>query len=668
MLFLTGASDRLGRVVDGNTVCDYDQEEIKRKISISLSVAPVSYKDFKINVLDTPGYFDFSGEALEALRVADAGVIVCSAKEGVTVGAEKAWRYLQERNMPRAIYISKIDEDGADFNGALEALRAKFGISVCPVIIPMWGENKKVSALLDIPAKKAYQINDKGQRVEIPIPADKTDVVEEFYQQLCESVAETSEEKMEKFFGGEPFTESEVFEGLHDGVRDLTLCPVVCGSAVTGLGTLALLDTVVTKMFPNPLEIPSRKGVNDAGESVEIDVSETGDPFAFVFKTSADQYGRYSYFKVISGKMTPDMTVVDARTGESMKLGHLYTMRGKKATEVKEVCCGDIAAAAKMDKIKTGDTLCSAKNVVKLNGIPFPEPCYSMAIAPKVKGQDDKLAAGLSKLSEEDCTFSYVNNAETHQMVLSGTGDIHLDVICSKLRSRFGVETELTPVRVAYREKIRKKVKVQGKHKKQSGGHGQYGDVWVEFEPQEDSEEMVFEENVFGGSVPKNFFPAVEKGLRESCVHGTLAGYPVVFLKATLVDGSYHPVDSSEMAFKIAANLAFKAGLAQANPVLLEPIGELKVVVPDNFTGDVMGDLNKRRGRVMGTNPVGNGETQIDAEVPMGEMGTYAIDLRSMTQSRGAFTLHFIRYEDCPPAAQEKAIAEAKALAEAEEK
>jgi elongation factor G len=394
MLFLTGASDRLGRVVDGNTVCDYDQEEIKRKISISLSVAPVSYKDFKINVLDTPGYFDFSGEALEALRVADAGVIVCSAKEGVTVGAEKAWRYLQERNMPRAIYISKIDEDGADFNGALEALRAKFGISVCPVIIPMWDENKKVSALLDIPAKKAYQINDKGQRVEIPIPADKTDVVEEFYQQLCESVAETSEEKMEKFFGGEPFTESEVFEGLHDGVRDLTLCPVVCGSAVTGLGTLALLDTVVTKMFPNPLEIPSRKGVNDAGESVEIDVSETGDPFAFVFKTSADQYGRYSYFKVISGKMTPDMTVVDARTGESMKLGHLYTMRGKKATEVKEVCCGDIAAAAKMDKIKTGDTLCSAKNVVKLNGIPFPEPCYSMAIAPKVKGQDDKLAGG----------------------------------------------------------------------------------------------------------------------------------------------------------------------------------------------------------------------------------------------------------------------------------
>ena len=668
MLFLTGDTDRLGRVADGNTVCDYDPEETKRKISISMSVAPISYKGCKINVLDTPGYFDFSGEALEALRVADAGVIVCSAKEGVTVGAEKAWRYLQERDMPRAIYISKIDEDGGDFNGALEALRGKFGISVCPVIIPMWDENKKVTALLDIPAKKAYKMDDKGRRVEIPIPDDKKDVVEEFYQQLCESVAETSEEKMEKFFAGEAFTEQEVFEGLHDGVRDLSLCPVVCGSAFTGLGTLALLDTVVIRMFPSPLEAPARRGVNDADEKVEIKPDESGAPCAFVFKTTADQYGRYSYFKVVSGKLTPDLSVVDARTGETLKLGHLYTMRGKKATEVKEVCCGDIAAAAKMEKIRTGDTLCASKEAVKLDGIPFPEPCYSIAIAPKVKGQDDKLAGGLAKLSEEDCSFTYVNNAETHQMVLSGTGDIQLDVICAKLRSRFGVETELSPVRVAYREKIRKKVKVQGKHKKQSGGHGQYGDVWVEFEPQSESEEMIFAENVFGGSVPRNFFPAVEKGLRESCVHGVLAGYPVVYLKATLVDGSYHPVDSSEMAFKIAANLAFKAGLAQANPVLLEPIGELKVTVPDSFTGDVMGDLNKRRGRVMGTNPVEGGETQIDAEVPMGEMGSYAIDLRSMTQSRGRFTLHFIRYDDCPPAAQEKAIAEAKAMAEAEEK
>lgn len=662
MLYLTGGTDRLGKITDGNTVCDSDPEEIKRKISISMSVAPLTYQGHKINVLDTPGYFDFAGEVLQALRVADAGIIVCSAKEGISVGTEKAWRYLQERNMPRAIYISKADEPGGDFNGVLAELRKRFGNTVCPVMMPMWDENKNINALMDIPGRKAYTMDREGQRIEIPVPDDKKEVLDEFYQQLCESVAETTEERMNKFFDNEPFTQQEIFDGLHDGVRDLSLCPVLCGSAFTGLGTLTLLDEVI-RMFPNPLDIPKRKGVDADGNPVEIDLKEEGDPYAFVFKTTADQYGRYSYFRVISGKVTPDMTVVDARTGVSMKLGHLYTMRGKKASEVKKVICGDIAAAAKMDKVKTRDTLCSPKSVVKLTGIPFPEPCYSMAITPKIKGQDDKLATGIVKLNEEDRTFTCANNAETHQMVLSGTGDIQLDIIRSKLKNRFGVETELSPVRIAYREKIRKKVKVQGKHKKQSGGHGQYGDVWIEFEPQDESEDMIFEEKVFGGSVPKNFFPAVEKGLRESCVHGVLAGYPVVYLKATLVDGSYHPVDSSEMAFKIAASLAFKAGLAQASPVLLEPVGGLKVTVPDNDTGDIMGDLNKRRGRVMGTNPIAGGETEVEAEVPMAEMGTYAIDLRSMTQSRGSFVFHFIRYEDCPPAAQEKAIAEAKKLA-----
>ena len=665
MLYLTGGTDRLGKVTDGNTVCDYDPEEIKRKISISLSIAPIEFKGVKINVIDTPGYFDFSGEVLEALRVADAGIIVCAAKGGVSVGTEKAWRYLQERNMPRAIYISKTDEEGGDFNGAWLALREKFGRAVCPTMMPLWDENKKIDALIDVVYKKAYTLKDNGRRQEIPIPEEKMEVVENFYQQLCESVAETSEEKMEKFFSGEPFTQEEIVEGLHAGVRDLILCPVMCGSAFTGIGTQTVLDTAV-KLFPNPVEIPNRKGVDAEGNPVEIELTEDGNPYAFVFKTTADQYGRYSFFKVISGRITADMTLVNARTGESMKLGHLYTMKGKKAVEVKEVCCGDIAAVAKMDKLKTGDSLCSAKSVVKLTGIPFPQPCYSQAIAPKTRGQDDKVAAGLAKLAEEDLTFSLVNNAETRQLVLSGTGDIHLDVLRAKLQSRFGVETVFSPVRVAYREKIRKKVKVQGRHKKQSGGHGQFGDVWIEFEPQTESEDMIFAENVFGGSVPKNFFPAVEKGLRESCAHGPLAGYPVVFLKATLVDGSYHPVDSSEMAFKTAANLAFKAGLEQANPVLLEPIGELHVYAPDSYTGDVMGDLNKRRGRVMGTNPVSDGETEIVAEVPMAEMGTYAIDLRSMTQSRARFTFAFTRYEDCPPAAQEKAIAEAKAIAAAE--
>ena len=659
MLYLTGSIDRLGKVTDGNTVCDSDPEEIKRQISISLSVAPVQFKGYKINVLDTPGYFDFSGEVMEGLRVADAGIIVGSAKGGLSVGTEKAWKYLQERNMPRAIYISKTDEENGDFNGAWQTLREKFGRSVCPVMMPLWDEEKHIETLLDIVYRRAYQLEGK-RRKEVPIPEDKKDVVEELYEQLCESVAETSEEFMDKYFSGEPFTQEEVIQGLHNGVRDLTLCPVVCGSAFTGLGTLTLLDCII-KLFPNPVEIPNRKGTDMQGNKVEIDISEDGAPYAFVFKTTSDQYGKYSYFKVISGKLTPDMSVINARTGNIAKLGHLYTMCGKKATEVQEVCCGDIGAVSKMSDTRTNDSLCDPKHPVNLTAIPFPVANYTMAIAPKTKGQEDKVANGLVRLAEEDMTFHCVNNAETRQMVLTGTGDIQLSVLCAKLKDRYGVDVTLSPARVPYREKIRKKVKVEGKHKKQSGGHGQYGHVWIEFEPC-DSEDLVFEENVFGGSVPKNFFPAVEKGLRECVQHGVLAGYPVVNLKATLVDGSYHPVDSSEMAFKTAASLAYKAGFAQANPVLLEPIGELHVIVPDSYTGDVMGDLNKRRGRVVGMNPVEAGEQEIVAEVPMGEMGTYAIDLRSMTQGRGMFTYAFLRYEDAPPAVQEKAIAEAKQM------
>ncbi|MDY3985435.1 elongation factor G, partial [Dysosmobacter sp.] len=402
------------------------------------------------------------------------------------------------------------------------------------------------------------------------------------------------------------------------------------------------------------------------GETEEFVVSPGGVPTAFVFKTVSDQYGKYSFVKVLSGTITPDMSMVNARTGAAEKLGRLYVMRGKKATEVKELGCGDIGAIGKMDKVKTGDTLCDQRKVVALKNIPFAEPCYSVAISPKTRGQDDKIAQGLSRLNEEDPTFSVVNNGETHQMVLSGAGDMQVDVLISKLKTRFNVEAELKPVRVPYREKIRKTVQKQGRHKKQTGGSGQFGDVWIRFEPQTEQDDMIFAEEVFGGSVPKNFFPAVEKGLREACVHGPLAGYPVVNLKAVLYDGSYHPVDSSEIAFKTAAQLAYKAALPEANPVLLEPVGELKVTVPDSYMGDVIGDLNKRRGRVMGMDPTGDGSQVISAEVPMAEMGSYAIDLRSMTQSRGSFTFHFVRYEDCPPAAQEKAIAEAKALAEKE--
>ena len=662
MLYLTGGTIRLGSPVDGNTVCDYDPEEIRRKISISTAVAPVEYNGCKINVLDTPGYFDFAGEVIQALYVCDAAIIVCSAKAGMSVGAEKAWEYCDSRSLPRILYISKTDEENSDYNAAFATLRERFGKNIAPVAAPIWDENKKVIGFIDVLHKRAFKPGPKGERIEIDVPEDKLPVLDELYDALKESVAETSEEFMDKYFSGEDFTYAEMIQGLRQGVRDLSLFPVVCGSAVEGLGTLMLLDTIVD-LIPNPLECAPVEVEDADGEPEEYVLSERAYPCAFVFKTTSDQYGKYSYVKVLSGSLTPDMALVDARTGETVKLGRLYIMKGKKAEEVKELVCGDIGAIGKMDALKTGDTVCDARKVVKMPAIPFPEPCYSVAIAPKTKGQEDKIAAGLTRLNEEDLTFNWVNNAETHQMVVSGTGDMQMDVLLSKLKSRFGVEAELSVPRVPYREKIRKKVEVQGRHKKQTGGHGQFGDVWMRFEPGE-SEELEFCEEVVGGAVPKNYFPAVEKGLREAVQHGVLAGYPVVNLKATLFDGSYHPVDSSEMAFKTAVQIAYKTGMPQASPVLLEPIGALKVTIPDSYMGDIMGDLNKRRGRVMGMNPDGKGNQIVEAEVPMAEMMTYAIDLRSMTQSRGSFTFHFVRYEEAPQMVQEKAIEAAKAMEE----
>ena len=659
LLYMTGAIDRMGKPADGNTVCDYDAEETRRQISISTSVAPLEYKGCKINILDTPGSFDFSGEVLEALQVSDAAIIVCSAKDGISVGLEKAWRYCEERDMPRFIYISKTDEENSDYNATFDALRERFGNKIAPIVVPIWDDNKKVTGIIDVLNKRAYEMQN-GKRVEIELPEGKEDVVTQFNDALKESVAETSEEFMDKFFSGEDFTYVEMIQGLRQGVRELSLFPVLCGSAVSTMGSLMLMDNIV-ELLPNPVEGNMRKGMLPSGDKEEYAVSPGGVPSAFVFKTVSDQYGKYSFIKVISGTITSDLALVNARTGSPEKLGRLYTMRGKKAVEVKELSCGDIGAIGKLEKVKTGDTLCDARKVFFM---PFPEPCYSVAIVPKTRGQEDKIAQGLARLNEEDPTFTLVNNGETHQMVLSGTGDMQMDVLVSKLKSRFNVEAELKAPRVAYREKIRKTVSKQGRHKKQTGGAGQFGDVWVRFEPNPESDQMVFAEEVFGGSVPKNYFPAVEKGLREACVHGPLAGYPVVNLKAVLYDGSYHPVDSSEIAFKTAAQLAYKAAMPEANPVLMEPIGELKVTIPDSYMGDVIGDLNKRRGRIMGMNPTKDGEQVVEAEVPMAEMSTYAIDLRAMTQSRGSFTFHFVRYEDCPPAAQQKAIEEAKALAE----
>ena len=649
ILYLTGMTDRLGKVVEGNSTCDYDAEEVKRQISISTSTVYANYNKIKINILDTPGFFDFAGEVQEALRVADAGIICVTAKDGINVGTEKAWKSLVQAGKPRAIYISKTDEEHADYDRTFNQLRERFGNSVSALAMPVV-EGEKVTGIIDVVTKKAYRI-EGGKRTEIPVPAAEADRLNELNEELVENAAGTSEELMEKYLDTMELSLEEVYGALNVGIRDGDICPVFCGSAMSGLGTTVLLDAIVN-YFPSPRE-----------EGKELDPDAPAK--AIIYKTISDQFGKFSLFKVLAGKVTPDMTLVNARSGANEKLGHIYVMQGKKNTEVQVIECGDIGAVAKLTDSKTGDTLCAASKVEAAPGIEFAEPCYSMAISPKVKGQDDKVAQGLNRLAEEDPTFSLENNGETKQLVISGAGDIHLDVLCSKLKNKFGVEVVLAPARVPYREKIRKKYEAHGRHKKQTGGHGQFADVKIRFEPQTEQEDMIFAEEVFGGSVPKNFFPAVEKGLRESCVKGVLAGYPMVYLKATLYDGDFHPVDSSEMAFKTAANLAYKE-LVNASPVILEPIGTLTVTIPDSYLGDIMSDISsKRRGTVLGMN-AHDGMQIVEAEVPMAEMSSYTIDLRSMTQGRGSFVLKFARYEEAPAMVQQKIIEEAKALAENE--
>ena len=656
MLYYTKGTDRLGKSAEGTTVSDFDPEEIKRKYSISTSIIPIEYGKSKINLFDNPGYFDFAGEVMQSIRVVDSGVIVVSAKNGIGVGTEKSWKYLYERKLPRFVYISKLDEDHADFFKTFEALREKFGKTLAPIVIPIT-EGDKTIGIVDIIHKNAF-LSGKGKTQHTEIPDSLKDKVEEYYEFLCEAVAETSEENMEKYFAGEPFTLGEIITGINRGVKELSLVPVFCGSAMTGLGTEALIHGLVD-FAPDPTEGYPQEAVNENGEEVTINCAPDETPVMYIFKTVSDQYGKQSFFKVISGNITPELTLENARTGDMEKLGHIYTVKGKKTAEVKVLNCGDIGVVSKLTSVKTGDTLCVPARPLTLKPAEYPAPCHSRAIYAKVKGQEEKIASGLTRLAEEDLSFKLVNNPETKEMVLTGAGDIHLDVLCSKLKSKFGVESELREPKVAYRETIRKSATVRGRHKKQSGGHGQFGDVVIEFAPGE-TQELTFEEKVVGGAVPKNFFPAVEKGLRESCEKGVLAGYPMVFLKATLLDGSYHPVDSSEMAFKTAASLAYKEGIPQASPVILEPIGALKVTIPDTMMGDIMGDLNKRRGRIMGMTPDDDGNQVVEAEVPMSEMMSYAIDLRSMTQGSGSFTFEFVRYEEAPASTQQAIIDAAK--------
>ena len=663
LLFKAGATDRLGKVADGNTVCDFDVEEIRRKVSVSSAVAPFAWGSVKINLIDTPGLFDFAAGMYEGVRPAESVLIVVSARSGVTVGAQKAYKLADSMGKSKMFFVNKMDAEHADFYKVLEDLKASFGPSICPLVVPVV-EDHKVQCYINLVDNQAYKYNEKGEPAEVAMP-DIAHRFEGLIGAISEAVAETDEALFEKFFSGEQFTRDEIIKGIHNGVHTGAITPVLCGSAATLEGIDMLLDSLVDHL-PSAWEAGSETAQGASGEPIEIACTDEAPLAAYIFKTVADPFvGKLSYFKVVSGKLSGEVAPVNSRTGEQERLGKLIYMTGKKQEDTAFITAGDIGAVTKLSGAVTGDTLCDPKKIVSFERVEFPEPCLSMAVKVKNKGDEGKVAQGMQRLIEEDPSIGFEQNAETHQQVISGLGEQHLDVIVSKLKSKFGVDIGLTKPRVAYRETIRKPVKVQGKHKKQSGGHGQYGDVWIEFSPY-DGEGLLFEENVFGGSVPKNFFPAVEKGLQDCVKHGVLAGYPMVGLKAVLVDGSYHPVDSSEMAFKTAASLAYKAAMPQASPALLEPIGNLKVYVPDSNTGDIISELNKRRGRVLGMNPDEDGMQVIEGEVPMSEMGDFATVLRSTTQGRGSFTLKFERYELLPSQLEASVIEEAKKMNEEE--
>lgn len=643
MLRFADCIERRGSVLDGTTVSDYDPEEIKRHISVNTSLVTFEFGKCKYNILDTPGSYDFVGETLEAVKVADAAVIVVSGKSGLTSGVESAWKLCEKNKLPRIFFINKVDDDRCNYKAVLEQLREKFGKTVAPFQVPI-SNGEKIIGFVDAVSMRGKLFQD-GPLLDTDIPEEMSSEVEPIRNMIVESVAETDEALMERYFNGDEFSIDEIKKAMRKGTESGEIVPVLCGTALHNKGVGVLLESIES-YFPSP------KDVSDTYNSE----SKTS---LFVFKTVADPFvGKLSYFKVMSGKLTPDTILFNNGAQVSEKLGRIYYMFGKKQIDAKTMYAGDIGAVAKLSVTKTNDTLAEQGLNVVYEPIDFPRPNISLAVMPKTKGDEEKISNGLQKLTEEDGTFKFGTNRETRQMLISGMGEVHIDVIKSKLKAKFGTDTDLAEPAVAYREKLRKPVKVEGKHKKQSGGHGQYGHVWIEFEPS-DSDDLIFEEKIFGGSVPKNFFPAVEKGLRESITGGILAGYPVVGLKATLLDGSYHPVDSSEMAFKVAASIAFKKAMEEGGVQLLEPIGHLEVSVPSNLMGDITGDITKRRGRVLGMNP-GDNVLVIEADVPMSEMHRYATDLRSITQGRGKFTFDFVRYEPAPKDVEESVVLKSK--------
>ncbi len=648
LLYKAKASDRLGKTTEGTTVCDFDPEEIKRKASLNASLATFDYNDVHINMLDAPGLFDFEGESAEAICAADTVLITVSAKSGIKSGTQKAYKSAKKLGKASMFVVTKVDDPDANFYNVLTDLKTAFGPTVCPVIVPVI-KDRQVISYINLIEMKCYEYDSNGNVKESAMPT--SEISEKLEYRLdgltaafAEAVAETSDELMEKFFEGEAFTQKELVKGLHDGMNSGIITPVVCCSDVT-MGCIDMLLKEIELLMPSPADRPS--AIAYKGDDMEEVACDSSAPAsAYIFKTVADAFvGKMSYIKVMSGTLKSGTEYINSSTGSAEKLGKLYSLCGRKQTEITEAVAGDICAAVKISA-KTCDTI-SANGGMAFEKTAFPKPCYKMAVSAKNQGDEGKVNSALTRLTEEDMTISVENNTETGELILAGLGEQHIEVCAAKLKSKFGVEVALTVPKIAYRETIRKKVSAEGKHKKQSGGHGQYGHVKIDFEPCI-SDTLVFEEKVFGGAVPKAYFPAVEKGLLDCMKKGVLAGCPVTGVKAILTDGSYHAVDSSEMAFKMAASIAFKDGIKKADPTILEPIGTLSVTLPDDNTGDIMGDLNKRRGRVLGMEPIGDGYTTIVAEVPEREMQSFTMQLRQITRGMGSFSFEFVRYEQLP--------------------
>ena len=639
------ATERIGKIADSTTVMDFDPEEKKRKTSVSTSVYALELGGHKLNIIDAPGLFDFAGGVSEALAAADSAVIAVSGKSGLTTGAKQSFQKARALKKAVAFFVGKLDSTHAHFYRVISSLVANYGAVICPVVIP-YIENDEVKSYIDLITNKAYAC-DGLELKELRMPLSNE--ADEMRSMLLEAIATADDALMEKYFAGEEFTPEEIIEGLKKGVTAGEICPVFAGVQQTGAAVPLMVDTLL-QILPSAADAVCRF---EDGEEKAFD--ENGENALFVFKTIADPFvGKLSYFRVLSGKIKNDTRLINNRTGAEERLSKIMWLKGGKQEDAGEIIAGDIGSVSKLGNVLTGDTL-SVSGKLAAAAVDFPAPTISVAVYPKAKGDEEKITQAFSRLCEEDPTIKVYTDNETHEQILSALGEQHIDVIISRLKSKFGAEVELKKPKIAYRETIRKPVKIQGRHKKQSGGHGQFGDVWIEFEPC-DSDELVFEENVFGGAVPKNFFPAVEKGLRDCTAKGVLAGYPMVGIKATLVDGSYHPVDSSEMSFKMAAAVAFKDGIPQASPVLLEPIGTLKVLVPDEMLGDVIGDINKRRGRIIGMNPAENKMQEIIGEVPMAEMSDFSTAMRSITQGTAVFTLTPTRYEEVPAALAQKII------------